>query len=485
MLVTGQQLFDNATKLLAKPDVSFQELEKVFHDLNVLADSSYIDEEDHQSLSALWFHLGSVCIKRNHKLLGLVCFREALACKPEFLEALNNIAYVFKKMNFSNDATEYFKKIIDLIESGKVETTDENKSEFYTNYGSMFVAKGTPEKAIELFNKAIKYNSKNKLAYYNLGLAQLETGDYANGWKGYNLGERTDQVVNRNYGHENLPMWDGTKGKNIVIIGEQGIGDELMWGTIIDDVIKDNNVVLDMHPRLADMFRRSFPMLDVYGTRKDSHYHWGKRYKLDAKILIGSLPEFYRKKEEDFTKLPYLKVDSKLSEMYELKLDSLSERPKIGISWRGGTKNTGRNSRYIPMEQLLPILKLDCDFISLQYDKDIKKEVEDFATLHKVRLHHWQDMLDNYEHTAACVDNLDLVISVPQSVVHLAGAIGNPLTWQLCPIQTLWQGGVYGHDMPWYSNVVNIWQEKDGNWDSVINKVKGDLCSLLQMNTEN
>lgn len=484
MLVTGQELFDNATKLLAKTDVSFQELEKAFHDLNVLADSSYL-EEDQQSLSAVWFHLGSVCVKRNHKLLGLVCFREALACKPNFLEALNNIAYVFKKMNFSKEATEYFKQIIDLIESKQVETTDENKSEFYTNYGSMFVAQGTPKKAIELFEKAIKFNKNNKLAYYNLGLAQLEIGDYSKGWDGYNLGERTDQMVNRNYGHDKLPIWDGTKGKNIVIIGEQGIGDELMFGTIISDVMKDCNVVLDMHPRLADMFRRSFPMLDVYGTRKDSHYQWGSRYKLDAKILIGSLPAFYRKKEEDFTRIPYLKVDKNLSDIYQQKLDQLSHRPKIGISWRGGTKNTCRNSRYIPMEQLLPILKLDCDFISLQYDKGIEKEVNDFASLHHVKLHHWQDMLDNYEHTAACVHHLDLVISVPQSVVHLSGAIGTTLTWQLCPIKTLWQGGVYGEDMPWYANVTNIWQETDNNWDSVINDVKERLCSLLATNTEN
>jgi len=223
----------------------------------------------------------------------------------------------------------------------------------------------------------------------------------------------------------------------------------------------------------------------VYGTRKYTNYDWGRRYRLDAKILIGSLAKYYRKKESDFPALPYLNVDEKFDKRYAERLDLLGTRPKIGISWRGGTKQTGRNHRYIPMEMLVDILKLPADFISLQYDNGISKEIEDFNEKNGVKLHHWTDMLEDYEQTAACVKNLDLIISVPQSVIHLSGVIGTTLTWQLCPYKTLWQAGVHGKEMPWYPNVTNYWQDSDCKWEPILEKVKGDICNLLQTITAN
>jgi len=481
MLVSGQEMYDEATKLLQKPNVNFQELEKCFNDFCILIDTAYTEEE--ASLAPLWFQLGAVCIKRNHKLLGLMCFENVLKHDPDFLEAINNCGFINKKFNLMDDAKKWFKQGIDLIEQNKVKTNDITKSEFLTNYGSMFVGAGKADEAIDYFNRAEKLNSEHKLIKYNRGLAFLEKGIYKKGFEGYNVGERVEKIVRRNYGRDSLPEWDGTKGKNLVVVGEQGIGDELMFATILPDLAKDCEFVFDAHPRLADMFRRSFPNLEIYGTRKDDHIDWGRRYKLDAKVLIGSLPAYYRHKRKDFPREPYLIVDPKYDQRYAERLTKLGDKPKVGISWRGGTKGTGQSSRYIPLEKWLDILKLDCDFISLQYDTGISKDIEDFNKKNEVNLMHWPEMVEDYEQTAACVKNLDLIISVPQSVIHLSGVIGITPTWQLCPVRSLWQCGVHGHNMPWYQNTQNYWQEKDGEWDNVLIKVREDLCKLLQMNT--
>lgn len=485
MVVSGTDLFNKCHEILQKPQVNYNELEKVFHDLNLLLDTSFKENDEH--IATLWFHLGSTCLKRGHMLMALTCFDKAIEDRPAFLEAINNKGYIYKKIGHLDKAKECYGHLIDLVESGdeKYNTTDQIKAEFYTNYGSMFVTAGTPDKAIEIFEKAKKLSDNVPLNEYNLGLAYLEKGNYEKGFKGYDIGERPEKHLNRNYSYATLPYWDGSKGKNLVVIGEQGIGDELMFGTIIPDVAKDCHVVLDAHPRLADMFRRSFPNIDVYGTRKDACIDWGKRYKLDAKVLIGSLPKYYRKEEKDFPKLPYLVVDPKLDEYYANKLNEMGNKPKIGISWRGGSQNTGKQERYIPLENWLPILKLDCDFISLQYDGGILPGIEEFNAKHNVNIHHWVREMEEYERTAAIVKNLDLIISVPQSVIHLSGAIGQTLTWQLCPIKTLWPAGPYGKDMPWYPNVINIWQKEIGNWDYVMNEVKERLCSLLQTITKN
>jgi len=476
-LMSGTEIHTRAITTLTKPDVTYQEIETCFNDFALLLDTSYIEKDT--EIGVLWYSLGCACQKRNHRALALLCFQEALKTKPGFLAAINNMGYALKKLHQGPESAAAFKHVIDLIEAGEVEATAEEKAEYYVNYGSMFVANGTPDVAIALFDKSAEY-AEVKMATYNRGLVYLEKGDYVRGFEGWDHGDRIDKISYRQYGHASLPIWNGEPGKTVVVVGEQGIGDELMFATILPDIMRDCHIVLDAHPRLADMFRRSFPDIDVYGTRKDGWIDWGKRYQLDAKILMGSLPKFYRHGVSDFPRKPYLIVDDALDHRYREQLDKLGTRPKIGISWRGGIKQTGSNQRFIPMDKWLDILKLDCDFISLQYDKGIATDVEKFNEQHNVKIHHWTEMLENYEHTAAVVKNLDLVISVPQSVVHLAGVIGTP-TWQLVPIKTLWQAGVYGQDMPWYDCVTNKWQTVDGNWDSVLANVKDELCSLLQM----
>lgn len=484
-VISGTELFNKCVQRLENPNINRLELNTVFNDLNVMLMNSFMEEDEY--IGVLWFELGVCLNKMGHMVMAMVCFKESIKLKPKFIEAINNLGYVCKKLNLSQEAEEAFAKAVELIEDKELNypATKEARADYYVNYGSMFVCAGTPEKALEYFKKGEEIAPNYRQVIYNKSLALLELGDYENGFVGYDAGDRYDRVIDRNYGHEKLPVWDGTKGKNVVVIGEQGIGDELMFGTVLPDLIKDCNIILDAHPRLADMFRRSFPNLDVYGTRKHNTFQWGARYPLDAKVLIGSLPRYYRKKESDFPRIPYLIVHPVYNERYGNKLQNMGDRPKIGISWRGGIKQTGRNNRYIPLEKLLPLLKLPVDFISLQYDPGILGDIEKFNKQHGVNIHHWPEMLEDYEQTAACVNNLDLIISVPQSVIHLSGVIGSTLTWQLNPFKSLWQSGPHGKEMPWYPNVVNYWQDSSCKWDLLLEKVQGDLCKLLQTNTEN
>lgn len=480
--VSGTELYKKAQALVENNEASFEDLEKAFHWFNVLLNTAYTEKDE--NIDAIYFGLGAVSMKREHKALAMVFYLKALEHNPEFLEAMNNIAYLYKKAEKSEEASYYFKKILDLVEKSTDTRPDFviKKADYYCNYGSMFVGKGCPAKALEIFKKGTEYDPNHHLNLWNMGLAYLEMGNYEQGFGVVDYGERMDRVAKRTYGHDNLPWWDGTPGKNLVVMGEQGIGDEFMWGTLLKKLMKDCNVVLDVHPRNADLFRRSFPEIDVYGTRKDMSDQWGKRYQFDARIQMATIPKFYCKKEEDFDTRPYLVADPKLVDKYRQKLELMSDRPKIGFSWRGGTHLTDRTERLIKLELWLEVLKLDCDFISLQYDQGLENQVKEFEQKHNVKLNHWPETLENYDETAGLVSNLDLIISVPQSVVHLAGALGT-LTWQLTPRHAMWQMGVYGKNMPWYSTVASFWQEEAGNWQPVMTRVKEELCSLLQMNT--
>jgi hypothetical protein len=344
------------------------------------------------------------------------------------------------------------------------------------NISGLYVAAGEPDKGLavvkEIEERWPDYEDMARLRG-NKSLLLLEKGDYAGGFDEMDNAGGGKRPVNKNY-YGDPELWDGTKGATVVVTGEQGIGDEIMFASMIPDLMKDCNVIMDAHMRLADMFRRSFN-IPVYATREFSTLMWRPPEMPYYKIPIGSLGKFYRRSRESFPGTPYLKADPVLSEMIKKKL---GDKPRIGISWRGGSKMTNKAARHIPLEAFLPIFKtIDAQWISLQYHQMSQREVDYMKEKHGVTIDHWQAELDDYDITAALVENLDLVISVPQSVVHLAGALGKE-TIQLCPKMSMWQAGVYGEDAPWYESVKNIWQPEFGDWGGVLKQLEAQLCSL-------
>ena len=470
MELNSEEKFKAAHKFLEN-----NELDKAEQIYNELLNAA-LHQKSNSEL--LLFYLGTVHMKRGNNALAILLFKEAAARREGFVEAINNLGYIYKNEQLIDKARVCFDTVLELIKAPEYQEHPKEISEYLTNRGSLSVANGTPQEALDYFNRALALDNNNDSAHWNRGLAYLELGDYERGFLDYDYEKRLERAKNRQYTAEPTPDWDGTPGKTIVVYGEQGIGDELMFSSMLPDVIADCNVILDAHPRLANLFRLNFPHIPVYGTRKSKSVPWTQFHQIDAKLAIGTLGKFYRKKLEDFPRQRYLQADPVLVEKYERKLAALGDRAKIGVSWQGGVKSTNLSSRYIVLDKWREIFKLDADFISLQYNGTAAKEVQDFEQQTGFCLNHWPEVLADYDETAGLVSNLDLIISVPQSVVHLAGALG-VATWQLCPVRAMWQMGVYGQDMPWYGSVRNYWQETAGEWEPVLTKVKDNLWNLL------
>lgn len=430
------------------------------------------------------FYLATLHMLKKHAQLAIILFKRALEIDSTSINAAsiwNNLGFVYRDEQMQEPAIEAFGKAMQCAPNDHPSNAD-----YLANLAAMYVARGTPDKALELIDKALKINPDLAVARWNRALGLLEKGDYEQGFKEYDYGTRLEDERRRDYGDPNRPQWDGTPGKTVIVYGEQGMGDEIMFASMLPDMMRDCNVIFDAHPRLADIFRNSFERLPVYGTRKDEDLYWVSFHKnIDAVCAIGSIAKFYRRKPEDFPGTPYLQADAQMVDRFRHKLISLGNKPKIGLSWKGGTKKTNINDRIIKLEQFLPIFDaLDADYISLQYTEGAQEEIEEFQKLTGKVIHHWQDAIDDYDATAALVTNLDLIISVPQTVVHLAGALGVP-TFQLTPKKAMWQMGVYGENMPWYSSVKNYWQDESETWEPVINEVVNDICKLSPKNIEN
>lgn len=482
MEIAGNELLKMAKELLDKGE-------------NLDLAASYFNRLYNETLNGhgkpeiFLFYLAAVAMKQNHDAMSILLFKEVLRLDPYFIEAYNNLGYMYKRVAMFDEAKQCFEKVQEILPTQGSNIPDQDKSEYLTNLGSLMIANGTPKLALEYFDKASMIVKDVPYNLWNSSLAYLELGDYEKGFSLYDFGDRNAKSAVRKYNRKELPDWDGTPGKTIVVFGEQGIGDEIMFASMLPDAMKDCRVILDSHPRLADLFRLNFPMIPVYGTRKDTSENvmWAYHHNIDAKIAIGSLAKYYRKKEQDFPRVPYLIPDPVLVEKYSQRLAAISDKPKIGFSWMGGVKSTGRNERHIPLElwvDLFNQFKDQVDFISLQYNKDISDKVKEFELKHSFTLNHWPDVMEDYDETAGLVANLDLIISAPQSVVHLAASMGTPV-WQLTPFKAMWQMGPYGQEMPWYACTRNFWQDPSCRWEPIMDSVREELCNLLAKTIEN
>jgi hypothetical protein len=83
--------------------------------------------------------------------------------------------------------------------------------------------------------------------------------------------------------------------------------------------------------------------------------------------------------------------------------------------------------------------------------------------------------LDDFADTAAVLALVDLVITVDTSVAHLAGAMGRPV-YVLVPFSPDWRWTLAGESSRWYPTARLFRQPSLGDWDSVIERLRGELA---------
>lgn len=344
--------------------------------------------------------------------------------------------------------------------------TDEARGNLYLNWACMLVNKGDWEAAEPMCRRALKYKPESAKARANLGLVCLAKRNWREGWPLYDAIIGFDQS-RRKVQYKGEPVWDGSPGKRVVIYGEQGLGDEIAFASMVPDAINaSQSVVIDCTDKLAGLFRRSFPQATVYGTRWETGLGWAKKdADLDASISIGGLGKIFRNSDESFPAKPYLVADPERVGMWK-SLFAKQGKPVIGITWTGGVAWTGDRYRKWTLEELLPVFRsIDAVWVSLQY-KDAGKEIAAFKSAHPeidLRQYAYATLTQDYDDTAALIDACDLIFTMQTAVVHTAGGLGKE-AWCFVNRHSQWRYGVDDKSMLWYPNVKLYRQAKSGVW---------------------
>ena len=336
------------------------------------------------------------------------------------------------------------------------------------------------DQALAAYTAALSIDASFAPARWRIALVRLLQGDFARGWPDYEARHISADRPRRDFPY---PRWGGEplQGRTILVYAEQGLGDEIMFASCLPDVIRAAGLcIIDCHPKLEPIFRRSFPGALVHGGEQTAGTRaWLAGFPVPAfQIPAGSLPLLLRRAREEFPQhAGYLRADPGRVEFWRTRLAALGPGLKVGISWKGGTKLTRAALRSLSLDALLPVLRTHgVRFVNLQYAPD-DQELKALADRHGVHIESWPDAVVDYDETAALICAVDLVISVCTAVVHLGGALGCPV-WVMAPYSPEWRYGHAGPDIPWYPSVRVYRQPGFRQWSPVIHQVASDLHHL-------
>jgi tetratricopeptide (TPR) repeat protein len=347
-----------------------------------------------------------------------------------------------------------------------------------TAHGVALQELGRIEDALAAYDAACTRDAQHVGARFHRAIALLTLGRFAEAWPDYELRLLSEDRPQRTFP---FPRWqgEGLAGKTLLVYAEQGIGDEILFASCLPQIVAAaGHCVIDCAPKLATLFQRSFPTATVRGSYQTDPVDWAIPLAIDLQIPTGSLPLHLRREGSRFpAHAGYLRAEPGKVARWRDRIRALGPGRAIGISWRGGTPRTRTERRSLALAELAPLLRLPgCHFVSLQYDRDVAGEIGHFAAGAGLRIHHWQEAIDDYDETAALATALDGIVSVCTAIVHLAGALGRPV-WVLTPRVPEWRYGSLGEGMPWYPSVRLVRQTESGVWAPVVEAVRQDLLS--------
>lgn len=418
----------------------------------------------------LLFELGLSLNAANDTAGAIDAYERALAVAPQHPGALVNLGLV------------YLTQSVDLARAQQLFATARtlypDSVAAQANYGLVLQEQGRFDLALAHYDALIAQQTETIEYRWNRAVAHLYLGDYARGWPDYALRHvRGGRDVRREFG---LPEWDGENAAQhqLLVYAEQGIGDEIMFASCLPVLAGDAaGVVLECDTRLAALFARALPRIHVHGTARDGARDWLRRHPaLDRQIAIGSLPRLLRRSAADFpAHSGYLQPDVARVAAWRHRLGSAGART-VGLSWRGGTRKTRAGLRSLELADFLSFANTPrCRFVCLQRG-DCTQEIE-MARSAGMEILCWPEALDDLDECAALIAALDLVISVDNTVVHLAGALGRPC-WTLLTHVPDWRYGLQGEVMPWYPSLRLFRQPESRDWAPVIAAVARELAAV-------
>lgn len=380
----------------------------------------------------LWNTLGSIVGFRDGGRAAIVFFEECLKINPRNHLALNNIAPAYYSVN------------------------EIEKSESVTRL-------------------ALKIQPKLIDPHLYLSTILLRNRQFEEGWKEYQW--RYDNKMKITIRNNNLPYWKGEplKGKKIFVMGEQGIGDEILFTWGYNELIKDAaKVGIACEKRLISLFKNSFPQAFVGETvtkqnlASDAIFRAYPDFDLneyDYQCTACDIMRYKWQSYEDIkdTSIPSLMPAPEKIAHWKKILDKLPHKISIGVAWRSGIQLANRSRNYTSLLNWEPLLNHpNVNYINIQYG-DCDAELKELENETGIKIHVIEDLdlKDDFEGTTAMLKSLDLIIG-PPSAPSMQSLMVGAETWFIVVGKPWW---CFGDDIPkWGPNSIILEKNDNDPW---------------------
>ncbi len=416
-----------------------------------------------------WYNLGLARFHLGQIDAAISAYQSALSIEPNSAATLGNLGAAWLESNDPQRAIEYCNKAL---------KHDPHAVTAINTLGTAYREQGRYEAALDAFERGAQLEPENANIRWNLALTLLKCGNFQRGWDEFEWRWRYEKAMQRTTPY---PAWRGLRpAKSLLVYMEQGIGDQIMFASCLPDLLANGSrVIVECEPRLVPLFERSFPGARFHGGSWDERLTQCQ-IPIQCQIPMGSLPHLFRRDRAAFpAHTSYLAANEELVSHWRTELAALGNGLKIGISWRGGNDARTRAKRAIPLQAWREMLKLDGTIcIDIQYgDRHEELQAARDAGMNVCTLP-GADAMTDLDNFGALLKALDLVVTVDNSTLHLAGALGVE-TWGLLPYDSDWRWEAGKDRTLWYPRVRLFKQTSHGDWISVIQSVSAELATRV------
>jgi tetratricopeptide (TPR) repeat protein len=433
-----------------------------------LADADKVDEAAELASRVLMYEpdnykalfvIGSVMLKAGRNVQAQQFLRRVCELKPQSHQGWGQLSISCSEMHRYEEAIRCAEKALHYRREVRT----------LSDAAYAHVTGGNWIKAREYAEAALKLDPTYVDALFHLANVDLAEQKWVPGWRGYKLSEGGKWRKEFRYG--DTVEWQGEPDAVVMVTGEQGLGDEIMASGVIPDAARAcRKFIFDCDHRAGPLFARSFPNVIVTPTRRAQQVALPIA-PTHHKSLFG-LAQLFRTSNEAFPRRPYLEANLHYRRMFRA---FLGEQRTIGIAWSGGFPRTGQVERTAGLSAFLPLLREESDtrFVSLQY-KDDAAEVAAFEekTGVKVMRLPWVTQSQDVDLLTAFIAELDEIIGVHTTALHLSSALGVPTTtlthrgsgWRYAPDELLW-----------YPPTTRMWRKDRGqSWRECVGELMAE-----------
>jgi tetratricopeptide (TPR) repeat protein len=398
-------------------------------------------------------------------------YRRTIALAPGVAEVHNNLGTALRRAGLGHEA------LASYAEAYRLKPEHPSIS---LNYAMALGEVDRLEDALAALDRLLVAQPDYVDAHYNRALVLLAMGRFEEGWSAFTWRMKRGQVHVR-YEDFPQPVWSGedVTDRHVLVWTDLGIGDEILLASIVPDAAASmKRMTLLCSERLAPLFRRSFPGVTV-DVRQAPLPPSALNEDISVQMSMAEVGAAFRHNVDSFpSRRGFLKVDSPLRDLLREKyLTGRGDCRLVGLSWRSINPEIGAQ-KSLPLAEWLPILKTPgVVFVNLQYG-DCRAEIADLRNTHGIEIVDDETIshLGDMDPVAAQVAAMDLVVSISNTTVHVAGGVGVP-TWMLLPrgYARLWYWFRNFSRCLWYPSVTLRGSEQEGDWTDLISQCARDL----------